>query len=127
MPLQDADGNQVHVTATVQGDSVKVDVVSPTHERVMELREDSHIAAQAERAHEVMKVALGVRSAPPLQEVIHDIAYSVAILEANPERKLTWGLVLVTQGPMDGWTVYVPSADVYRMHLDSFFKSAQEA
>ena len=101
------------------------DLVSPKHERVMELREDSHIKAQAERAHEVLKFALGVRNAPDLQEIANDIAHSVSILEVNPEQKMTWGLVLVTQGPMDGWTVYVPSADVYRMHLDSFFR--QEA
>lgn len=91
-------------------------------DRMLELQEDPHVVQAAERTRRAMEVSHGIRDTPDLGEVGHNISMGIAILEENPEAPMTHGQILVVRGPMDGYSMWVRVADVYNMHLQSFWR-----
>lgn len=101
-------------------------ITRPAEGRFEELMADPHVNEAADRVFEALKGTTGSLNCPSRDSVLRDVANAVAILEANPTQRMIYGLCLVTAGPMDGWRVYVPAADVFSMRLESFFERTKD-
>jgi hypothetical protein len=101
-------------------------IAHPVKGRFEELLVDSHVNQAVDRALEALTLTTGTLNCPLREDLLRDVANAVSILEVNPDHNMIHGLCLVTRGPMEGWRVYVPAADVFRMRLDTFFRDIKE-
>lgn len=101
------------------------EMTSPSGDRIAELRDDPHVRQACERTLRILEVAEGLRDVSTLDDIVRDVAFCLAVLEANPDQLITYGHVVVQRGPMDGWSLWIRTADVYRMHLESFWKKEE--
>ena len=90
-------------------------------ERAAVLAKDPHVQQKVRDTLKAFEVTGGTLNMPDYDGVLREVSMCIAILEANPERKQTYGQVMVMRGPMDGYSMWIRTADVFNMRLESFW------